>query len=94
VTSAIFNGLQMPMTSLKLMAIRTFAIVFPLLFIGSYFGLTAILVALAVGNIASGFLAARMMRKTISTWDRPIAAAKPLQDIRDDIVGLFRRKRT
>ena len=48
ITVAIFNGLQLPETALRIMAVRTFVIVFPLLFLGSIFGLTWLLVALAL----------------------------------------------
>ena len=91
VTVAIFNGLQMPGTALKLMGVRTFVIVFPLLIVGSFLGQWWILVALALGNILAAFLAARMMRKSQKKWNRPIADASPWKDIRKDIVGLFGR---
>lgn len=52
-TVAISNGLQMPRTSLKLMAIRTFIIAFPFIFVGSLFGLMWVLVAMALGNALS-----------------------------------------
>ena len=92
VTVAIFNGVQMPGTALKLMGIRTFVIVFPLLVIGSYLGLWWILIALAVGNILAAILAERMMRSSQKKWSRPIADASPWADIRNDIIGIFKRK--
>ena len=92
VTAAIFNGLQMPRQSLGLMLVRTFAIVFPLLLIASFFGVVAILVALAVGNILSGLYAGVLMRRSERKWNRPIADASPWRDIRNDLVSVFRRR--
>ncbi|OUS08477.1 hypothetical protein A9Q96_03270 [Rhodobacterales bacterium 52_120_T64] len=93
VTVAIFNGLQLPGTALKLMAIRTFVIVFPLLFVGSHFGLWWILVALALGNIISALYAGKLMRKSERKWNRPIADASPWADILQDIRLLLRRSK-
>ena len=91
VTVAIFNGLQMPGTALRLMTIRTFLIVFPLLFIGAQIGLWWILIALAGGNILSAIHAARLMRKSQRDHDRPIADANPVLDIFSDLRRLFGR---
>ena len=75
VTVAIFNGLQMPMTALKLMGIRTFVIVAPLLFVGSLLGPVWVLAGLAAGNILAAIYAGRQMRKSERKWNRPIANA-------------------
>lgn len=89
VTVAIFNGLQLPETALRVMAVRTFVIVFPLLFLGSIFGLTWLLVALALGNILAAIYAARVMRTSQRKWDRPIAKANPAADILADVRSVF-----
>jgi putative MATE family efflux protein len=91
VTVAILNGLQMPGAALRLMAIRTFAIVFPLLIIGAQFGLWWILAALMIGNVIAAIYAGRLMRKIEKRYNRPIADANPLADIARDVrrlVGL------
>lgn len=90
VTVAIFNGLQMPGNALRLMSIRTFVIVFPLLFIGAQIGLWWILVALAAGNILAAIYAAKLMRKSQRDNDRPIADASPMSDILSDLRRLLR----
>ena len=92
VTVAIFNGLQMPGTALKLMSVRTFVIVFPLLIIGAQFGLWWVLVALALGNILSAFYAGKQLRSSQRKWDRPIASANPWSDILADLRAMFRRE--
>ena len=84
-TVAIFNGMQLPRTSLKLMAIRTFLIVFPLIFVGSLFGLVWVLVAMALGNTLSAIYAASLMRQAEHKWERPIANDKPWREIRNDL---------
>lgn len=91
VTVAILNGLQMPRTALGLMAIRTFAIVFPLLLIGAQLGLIWILVALTIGNVVAAIYAGWLMQKIEKKHDRPIANANPVSDIIGDmrrLVGL------
>ncbi|MFT5631007.1 MAG: putative MATE family efflux protein [Gammaproteobacteria bacterium] len=92
VTVAIFNGLQLPGTALKLMSVRTFVIVFPLLIIGAQFGLWWVLVALALGNILSAFYAGKQLRSSQRKWDRPIASANPWSDILADLRAMFRRE--
>jgi len=92
VTVAIFNGLQLPGTALKLMVIRTFVIVFPMLFIGAHFGLWWILIALTAGNFLASFYAGRLMRQSMRKHDRSIANANPLRDLAADISRPFKRK--
>ena len=91
VTVAIFNGLQMPMTALKLMGIRTFVIVAPLLFVGSLLGPVWVLAGLAAGNILAAIYAGRQMRKSERKWNRPIANANPLADIWQDAKSAITR---
>jgi len=85
VTVAIFNGLQLPGTALKLMAIRTFAIVFPLLLLGAQFSLWWILVGLTVGNVIAAIYAGRLMRANERKWSRPFANANPFAEILKDV---------
>jgi putative MATE family efflux protein len=88
VTISIFNGLQLSATSLKIMSVRTFIIVIPLIYIGSLFGVLWLLVGLAAGNIIAAFYAGYEMRKSMRKWNRPIANAKPWKDIWGDIKRL------
>ncbi len=92
VTVAILNGLQMPGTALRLMAIRTFAIVFPLLLVGAQLGVWWILGALALGNIIAAIYAGRLMRKIERKFDRPIANANPVADILGDLRRLVGKR--
>lgn len=89
VTVAILNGLQMPGSALRLMAIRTFAIVFPLLLIGAQLGLWWILTALTISNVIAAIHAARVMRNVERTYDRPIAGNNRIALIMKDIRKLI-----
>lgn len=89
VTVAIFNGLQLPNTALRIMLVRTFLIVFPLLFLGAQLGLTWLLLALALGNILAAFYAGRLMRKSQRAWGRPIADVNPITDMLGDLKKLM-----
>ena len=92
VTVSIFNGLQMPGSSLRLMAIRTFLIVFPLVLIGSLLGPTWIFIGLAVGDVISAIYAAHFMRKSQRKWGRPIAQRSVAQNILADFKSMYLKK--
>lgn len=89
VTIAIFNGLQLSVTSLKIMCVRTFIITIPLIIIGAYFGVVWLLIGLAAGNILAALYAARMMKRSLVKWNRALANASPIADIIADIKKLF-----
>ena len=94
VTVANFNGLQMPGVALRLMLIRTFLIVFPLLYLGLLLGIRWILIALTAGNILAAIYAARAMRQSEKKWNRQITDASPWEDILQDISRLIRISRS
>lgn len=89
VTISIFNGFQLSATSLKIMSVRTFIIVIPLVYIGSLFGIIWLLVGLATGNILAAVYAGHEMKKSMRKWNRPIAHANPRKDIWADIKRLI-----
>lgn len=91
VTVAIFNGLQLPNIALRIMIVRTFVIVFPLLFVGSFLGIWWVLVALTLGNVLAALYAGRTMRQSQRQWDRPVADASVVSDILRDIKKFARR---
>lgn len=92
VTSAIFNGLQLPLLSLRLMLVKTIIFTVPPLIIASYISVTAILVALALGNILAGIYAGYEMRRSERKFGRPIADVNPAKDILQDFKRLLRAK--
>jgi putative MATE family efflux protein len=90
VTSSIFNGLQMPGKSLKIVFVKTFVFTIPLLLIASLISATAVLVALAAGNILSGIYAGVVMRRDLHEKNRPIAKENPLDSYKADFRKLLR----
>ncbi|WP_353036043.1 MATE family efflux transporter [Roseibium sp. SCP15] len=68
VTVAVFNGLQTPLTALKLMFVRSALIVFPALVIGSIFGPLWILIALCAANILAAGYAHHLMIASARQW--------------------------
>lgn len=73
VTTSIFNGLQMPLKSLRITAVKTLAFTVPLTLIGSYWGVEGIFIGLAVSNVGGGIYAAFEMRRDLKNVDSPLA---------------------
>ncbi len=86
ITTSVYNGLQLPMNSLKITLVKTFALTMPLTWVGSFWGVEGIFLGLAVSNVGSGFYASQQMRKTFRAMDSPLAEvnvwAQYLQDFR------------
>lgn len=89
-TVATFNGLQMPGAALRLMFVRTFAMVVPLALLGSLFGIGWTLAGHAAGSILAAGYAVRRMRQSRRKWNRPIAASGPLAEILRDVRSHWR----
>lgn len=86
VTSAIFNGLQLPRKSLNISLVKALVFTVPALLIAASFGVTAVLIALSLGNIGAGFYAGHVMRASERAYDRPTAkdsiVTETLKDLR------------
>ncbi|MEC8041581.1 MAG: MATE family efflux transporter, partial [Pseudomonadota bacterium] len=91
VTSAIFNGLQLPRQSLKISLVKALVFTVPVLLIAAPFGIVAVLVGLSFGNIAAGLYAGRLMRASERKYNRPIADDSILVEALKDIRRLFGR---
>lgn len=89
-TVATFNGLQMPGEALRLMVVRTFAMVLPLSLFGSFFGFGWILAGYAAGSAVAAGYAVRRMRQSQRKWNRPIAATGTLAETLRDVRSLWR----
>ena len=89
VTSAIFNGLQMPGKSLRIMLVKTILFTVPLLIIASFISVTAVLVALAAGNILAGVYAGVLMRRDLREHNRPLADVNPLDAYKADFLKVI-----
>jgi len=73
ITTSIFNGLQLPVNSLKISLVKSFALTIPMTLIGTYWGITGIFVGLALSNILAGFYAAWQMRKEFKRTNSELA---------------------
>ena len=91
VTSAIFNGLQLPRQSLKISLVKALVFTVPVLLIAAPFGIVAVLVGLSFGNIAAGIYAGRLMRASERKYNRPIADDSIFGEALKDIRRLFGR---
>lgn len=87
-----FNGLQMPGTALRIMLVRTFMIVTPLLLLGASVGVTWILVGQAAGNILAATYASHVLRDSQRTWRRPMAEKGLFRHILDDALRVGRSR--
>ena len=63
ITTSIFNGLQLPLNSLKISLVKTFLFTVPFTLIGSNWGVTGIFVGLAISNVCAGIYASYEMKK-------------------------------
>lgn len=88
ITSSIFNGLQLPVNSLKIMLVKTFLFTVPLTLFGAYFSVSGIFIGLALSNILGGIYAGREMRAQFQQAGSPLAERNPLADYKTDIIAL------
>ncbi len=89
ITSSIFNGLQLPMNSMKIMLVKSVAFTIPLTLIGSYFGIAGIFIGISLGNILAGLLAAYEMRKQFKKGNSELAKVNIWQEYKNDFKRLF-----
>jgi putative MATE family efflux protein len=92
ITSSIFNGLQLPLNSMKIMLVKSIAFTIPLTLIGSYFGIIGIYVGISLGNILAGLLAAYEMRKYFKKVNSELAKVTLWKEYASDLKRLFSRK--
>ena len=96
ITSSIFNRLQLPVNSLKIMAVQSFAFTVPFTLLGAYFGgVQGIFIGIAVSNVAAGIYSDSQMRKQFKIAGSHLAKANVWEDYRNDFMALgkfFSRK--
>jgi Na+-driven multidrug efflux pump len=80
VTGAIFNGVQVPGQSLRVLIVRTLALTFPLVAIGSMFGAAGIFGGLSLSNFAGAAYAARRMKRSLIESGSEMATRRPIDD--------------
>ena len=90
ITSSIFNGLQLPLNSMKLMLLKSVLFTIPFTLIGSYFGVEGIYIGISLGNIAAGFLASYEMRKQFKKENSKLAKVNIWKEYKNDFSDLFK----
>jgi Na+-driven multidrug efflux pump len=91
ITTSIFNGLELPLNSLKITLIKSVALSLPLTLIGSFWGVEGIFIGLALSNVLAGVYAAREMRREFVRSDSPLAKVNVWKEYGRDVKKVFRR---
>ena len=91
VTSSIFNGVQVPGQSLRVLAVKTFAFTAPLASVGALFGAGGLFAAISLANILGGVYAARTMQRCLRAADSDLARRRPVEDYVSDWRAVTRR---
>ena len=91
VTSSIFNGVQIPGESLRILMVKTFAFTAPLASLGALFGAVGLFAAVSLANVLGGVYAARTMRRCLRAADSDLARRRPVDDYIADWRTVTRR---
>ncbi|OJJ20340.1 hypothetical protein BKI52_17915 [marine bacterium AO1-C] len=87
ITSSIFNGLQLPINSTKIMLVKSaFFVAFTL--IGSFWGVHGIFAGVAASNILGGVYSSIAMRKEFKRTQSELAKVNVWQEYRKDFVRI------
>lgn len=92
ITSSIFNGLKLPMNSMKIMLVNSTAFTIPLTLIGSYFGITGIFIGITISNILAGLFAAHEMHKQFKKVNSALANVNIWKEYMNDFKRVFSKK--
>lgn len=94
VTAALFNGIQMPGESLRVLVVKTLGITVPAALVGSRFGALGIFVAISVSNLLGAAYAGWLMRRRLSRADFSVGRRSAIEDYKTDarrVLGFARR---
>lgn len=97
ITSSIFNGLQMPVNSTKIMLVKSLLFTVPLTLIGSFWGTKGIFVGVSASNVLGGIYAGYAMRKELKRVKSTLSEVNVWQEYKNDFikagkwVGLVKR---
>jgi len=92
ITSSIFNGLQIPINSMKIVLVKTLVFTIPLTLLGSYFGVIGIFIGISVGNIFGGIMAGIQMRKHLKKVNSDLSKVNVWQEYKNDFKRLLGRR--
>ncbi len=88
ITTSVFNGLQLPFNSLKIMLIKTLLFTLPLTFVGSYYGVVGIFAGIALGNVLGAWYAAKTMKTQMKKLNSRLAEVRVLSEYKKDLMNL------
>ena len=92
VTTSIFSGLQLPINSLKISAVKLLLFTMPLTLIGSIWGVGGIFTGFALSNVLAGIYAANQIQKELKRTNSALADVTLLQAYKNDIMLLFGKR--
>ena len=94
ITSSIFNGLQLPVNSLRIMMVRSLMFMVPLTLVGSFWGINGIFIGISASNVLGGLFSAYEMRKEFRRVGSRLADVNVFQEYVKDFRWLLRLNRT
>lgn len=92
ITTSIFNGLQLPINSLKISVVKSMLFTVPLTLIGSLWSVEGIFIGLAGSNVLAGMYAGYEMRKEFKRTKSNLAQVKVIQEYKKDLEKIFGKK--
>ena len=92
ITTSIFNGLQLPVNSLKISLVKSFLLTIPLTLMGAFWGVQGIFGGLALSNVLAGMYAAYEMRKQFRKVDSALAKVNIWKEYWQDLKGVFGKR--
>ncbi len=89
ITSSIFNGLQLPINSMRIMLVKSILFTIPFTIIGSFYGVVGIFVGIALSNVFAGLLASYEMRKYFKSIKSELININIWEEYKNDFKRLF-----
>ena len=90
ISSSVFNGLQLPVNSLKIILVKSFAFTLPLVLLGSLWGVEGIFAGLSLSNVLGGLYAGQQIRKQLKKVNSPLSKRNPWKDYQSDLHSLLK----
>ncbi|SON53246.1 MATE family efflux transporter [Vibrio tapetis] len=80
ITTSLFNGVEQPKQSLKIILFRAIGLTIPLVLIANQFGVVFIWVALAVSNVIAAWYAGKQLNRWLVERNSSLTKQKPIDD--------------
>ncbi|UAB72515.1 MATE family efflux transporter [Vibrio sp. SCSIO 43132] len=92
ITTSFFNGVEQPLSSLRITLVRSIILTIPLAWIGSYFGVSYVWAGIATANLIAAWYAGRMLNLWLKTQDSALIGHNPLSDYKRDFQVLLGKR--